>query len=234
MNDIELIHLAKSGDQTATEKLINDNAGLIWSIVKKFLNRGYEAEDLYQVGSIGLLKCIRKFDDAYNVKFSTYAVPMIMGEIKRFMRDDGMLKVSRPLKELAVKAKYLSDALTQTTNSPPTMEELSKALNVPTEELVLALSSSFTVESLYSTTSQNDNETYLIDKWATRDDSSKTLEHIALKQLIVNLSSKERQVIILRYFCDKTQAEVGKLLGVSQVQVSRIEKKVLKYLRDEL
>lgn len=235
-NTLELIRRAQNGDNAATEQLIKENSGLIWSVVKRFLNRGYEADDLYQIGSIGLLKCIKKFNMEYEVRFSTYAVPMIMGEIKRFIRDDGMIKVSRPLKELAQKAKYMQETLTHATGRPPTINELADSLKTNVEELVMAMEAGFEVESLYQTVNQNDSgEVYLIDKLDQNESSdSNMVDSIALKQIINSLKDKERQVIIMRYFQDKTQTEVARSIGVSQVQVSRIEKKVLKFLKDSL
>ena len=218
----------------AKEQIIRENTGLIWSVVKRFGNRGYDSEDLFQIGSIGLLKCIAKFDLSYEVKFSTYAVPMIIGEIKRFLRDDGMIKVSRPIKETAAKARYMQDAMTKREGRSPTVSELAEAIGVGVEELVVALEASMEVESLYSPVAQPDgSELYLIDKLSEREDSEHSLvDKIALKQLIGRLKPKERQIIMLRYFQDKTQTEIAKEIGVSQVQVSRIEKKVLKIMRE--
>lgn len=235
-NTLELIKRAQNGDNAATEQLIKENSGLIWSVVKRFTNRGYEAEDLFQIGSIGLLKCIKKFNMEYEVRFSTYAVPMIMGEIKRFIRDDGMIKVSRPLKELAQKAKYMQETLTHQTGRAPTVNELAESLKTNVEELVMAMESGFEVESLYQTVNHNDSgEVYLIDKLDQNEPyDGGMVDTIALKQIINSLKPKERQVIIMRYFQDKTQTEVAKSIGVSQVQVSRIEKKVLNFLRDSL
>ncbi|MDR3092259.1 MAG: SigF/SigG family RNA polymerase sporulation sigma factor [Clostridiales bacterium] len=229
-----LITAAQAGDSAAAEKLVRENAGLVWSIVRRFSGRGYEAEDLFQVGSIGLLKCIRKFDSEYGVKFSTYAVPMIMGEIKRFLRDDGMLKVSRPIKELAQKAKYAQERLSHEFGRSPTTEEVAKSLEVSVEELVLALEAGFAVESLYGAAAPNERESCLIDRQPAQDKSVEMVDNIALRQIIGSLPKKERQIIIMRYFMDKTQTEVAKVIGVSQVQVSRIEKKALKYLRENL
>ncbi len=233
---LKLIQQAQEGDKTAVETLINENLGLIWSIVKRFTNRGYEAEDLFQIGSIGLIKCIHKFDTNYEVKFSTYAVPMIMGEIKRFLRDDGMIKVSRPLKELACKARYMKESLTEKLSREPTLSELATALNVAHDELILAMESVVEVESLYSTIKQGDTgEAFLIDKLDQdngHDDA--TIDLLSLKEVLSTLSPRERKIIELRYFEDMTQTEVGKEIGVSQVQVSRIEKKVLKNLRNVL
>ncbi|MCL2189988.1 MAG: RNA polymerase sporulation sigma factor SigF [Defluviitaleaceae bacterium] len=231
-----LIARAQEGDDTAVEQLIRENSGLIWSVVKKFAKRGYELDDLYQIGAIGLLKCIRKFDLNFDVKFSTYAIPMIIGEIKRFLRDDGIIKVSRPMKELAAKARYAQEALTAKLNRAPTINELAAEINVETEELVVAMEAGMEVESLYATIYQGDGSPiYLIDKVGqTEDNDDQTVSILALKQLIGRLKPKERQVIILRYFQDKTQMEVAKAIGVSQVQVSRIEKRVLQALKEGL
>lgn len=231
---LELIKLAQDGDSKACETLVEQNVGLIWSVVKKFMNRGYEAEDLFQIGAIGLIKCIKKFDSSFDVKFSTYAVPMIMGEIKRFIRDDGIIKVSRPLKEIATKVKYMQDTLTKQNGKEPTVNELAAALDIDASDLVMAMDASREVESLYATVYQGDNNTiYLIDKFKTdEDENEKIVDHIILNQIIDNLSPREKQVIVMRYFEDKTQSQVAKTIGVSQVQVSRIEKKVLKKLRD--
>lgn len=233
---LELIKLAQAGDVKAKEDIINENMGLVWSIVKRFTNRGYEAEDLFQIGSIGLLKCIDKFNLDYDVKFSTYAVPMIMGEIKRFMRDDGMIKVSRPLKEMAAKAKYARETIIQRDGKEPTINELAEAINVSAEELALAMEAGMEVESLYNTIHQGDgNPIYLIDKLEQTEVCDENMvDMIALKQIINQLNKKERQIIIMRYFHDKTQSQVAKIIGISQVQVSRIEKKVLQSIKEKL
>ncbi len=232
---LDLIKLAQDGDEKAVETIIEQNSGLIWSVVRRFLNRGYDAEDLYQIGSIGLLKCIKKFDINYDVKFSTYAVPMIMGEIKRFLRDDGLIKISRPLKEIATKAKYMRDVLTKQNDEEPTINELAIAIDVPVEDLVLALDADREVESLYSTVYQNDGKSvYLIDKLELKNDNQENLvDSIVLRDIIENLEPREKEIINLRYFEDKTQSQVAKIIGVSQVQVSRIEKKVLTKIREK-
>lgn len=233
---LALITRAQNGDDEATERIIKENSGLIWSVVKKFANRGYEAEDLYQIGAIGLLKCVRKFDLNFDVKFSTYAVPMIIGEIKRFIRDDGMIKVSRPMKELATKARYAQDLLTTRLGRQPTLHELADEIQVSTEDLIIAMESGLEVESLYATIHQGDGgPIYLIDKIDQNiNQDEQVVDMIALRQVIGRLKPKERQVIMLRYFHDKTQTEVAKKIGVSQVQVSRIEKKVLQSIREKL
>jgi RNA polymerase sporulation-specific sigma factor len=233
---MDLIIRAQAGDEEAASQLIKENSGLIWSVVKKFAKRGYELDDLYQIGAIGLLKCIRKFDMSYDVKFSTYAVPMIIGEIKRFIRDDGMIKVSRPMKELATKARYAQETLSAKLGRQPTVNELAAELNADAEDIVTAMESGMEVESLYATIHQGDGSPiYLMDKIdQNKGEEEQTVNTLALRQIIGRLKPKERKVIYLRYFRDKTQMEVAKEIGVSQVQVSRIEKKVLKYLREEL
>ncbi|MCL2577342.1 MAG: RNA polymerase sporulation sigma factor SigF [Defluviitaleaceae bacterium] len=233
---LELIARAQSGDNDAAELLIKENSGLIWSVVKKFAKRGYEPDDLYQIGAIGLLKCIRKFDSSFDVKFSTYAIPMIIGEIKRFLRDDGIIKVSRPMKELATKARYTTEMLTAKHGRQPTIKELAEEIGVSAEELIVAMDAGHDVESLHATIYQGDGSPiFLIDKVAQApNDADQSINILALKQLIERLKPKERQVIILRYFQDKTQMEVAKAIGVSQVQVSRIEKKVLTALKTAL
>ncbi len=227
---IELIQKAQEGDKNAIDTLVQDNIGLVWSSVGKFTNRGIEPDDLFQIGAIGLIKCIKKFDTSFDVKFSTYAVPMIIGEIKRFLRDDGIIKVSRPLKELAMKGKQVIDKLSKELGRTPTINEVSTVLECDTNDLILALEANKNVESLYATVHQGDGQpVFLIDKVQKRNGESeeKIVDKLSLKQIIGKLETKERQIIVLRYFHDKTQSDVAKIVGVSQVQVSRIEKKVL-------
>ena len=234
MDDVKnLIRLAQNGDKSAKEKLISDNKGLIWSIVKRFSNRGYELEDLFQIGTIGLLKCIDKFDNDYDVKFSTYAVPMIMGEIKRFLRDDGLIKISRPIKEISNKIKYAQENFFKNTGTMPTLNDLSNELNIPIEDLIIAMDSNKNIESIYKTIDQPDGSvSYLIDKIKYDDQAnSRLIDKIVINSLINKLESTEREIIIQRYFYDKTQAQVAKKLNISQVQVSRLEKKILNKLR---
>ena len=219
---IALIRKSHDGDKEAREKLVEENVGLVWCVVKRFYGRGVEAEDLFQIGSIGLLKAIDKFDLSYDVKFSTYAVPMISGEIKRFLRDDGMIKVSRSLKELAYK-------------SLQAREELSEELGVDKEELVQAMEAGGEVDSLYRPIHQKEgSEIRLLDKIEEKEKrEDKILDLLVLRQLLETLDGRERQLIYLRYFADKTQSEVGKIMGISQVQVSRMEKKILENLREQ-
>lgn len=234
---LELIIASQKGNNSARDTLVAENTGLVWSVVKRFAGRGYELEDLFQIGAIGLMKCIDKFDINFGVKFSTYAVPMIMGEIKRFLRDDGMIKVSRPLKELAIKARYTQQNLQQSTGKVPSVDEIAKVLEIDVEELAHAMDATSDVESLYAVVHQGDGgPVYLLDKLEMmgEDQSERMIDKIALREIISQLGTRERQVIIMRYFQDKTQSQIAQAIGVSQVQVSRIEKRVLKILRDKL
>lgn len=233
---IELIKLAKEGDRKAREQVATENLGLVWSVVRRFAGRGHELEDLYQIGCIGLMKCIDKFDPAYDVKFSTYAVPMIMGEIKRFLRDDGMVKVSRSLKETAYKVYSVREQMMNEHGIEPTIEELASSLEIEKEDIVFALEAGSEVESIYKTIYQNDgNSIYLIDKLVSSEDESRqAVDRLALEELLGQLEEKERSIIRMRYFEDKTQTEIAGFLGISQVQVSRIEKKVLTKMREQM
>lgn len=228
-----LIQRAQQGDEKAKEQLLQENSGLIWSVVRRFYGRG-EQEDLYQLGAIGLLKCIEKFDFNYDVKFSTYAVPMITGEIRRFLRDDGTIKVSRSLKELAYRAKQLEENILKTENREPSVTELANKLSVEKEDLIFALESVKDVESLYAAKRKEDGSMQLIDQLADHSENEKMLERISLKEALTHLDAKERQIIIMRYFQDKTQTDVAKCIGISQVQVSRIEKRVLQQMKESL
>lgn len=232
----QLIQEAQKGDISAKNELLQENTGLIWSVVRRFLGRGIDQEDLYQIGTIGLLKSIEKFDFTYDVKFSTYAVPMIMGEIKRFLRDDGAIKVSRGLKELSYRARRLQEKILAEENREATIQELSTILEAEKEELVLALESNWEVESLYAAASggSEENPLRLIDKLSDTSENEKMLERLSLMEALENLGTKERQIITLRYFRDCTQADVAKQIGISQVQVSRIEKKILEKMRQSL
>ena len=235
-DNYELLPLAKSGDTKAMNKLIELNLPLVTSISKKFINRGYDYEDIYQIGCMGLVKAINNFDDNYNVKFSTYAVPMIIGEIKRFLRDDGIIKVSRNVKSLAKKLHFDKEALTKKLNRDPSIEELAEFSGIDKEEILFALESSASMQYLYEVIHQDDGApVLLIDKLSENAAEDKNLtEKIALKEALNSLDVKSRQIIVLRYFKDKTQIQVAKMLGISQVQVSRIEKKVLSEMRKQL
>lgn len=246
-----LIARSQTGDKEAREVLIENNLGLVHHIVKRFMGRGHDLEDLFQVGTIGLMKAIDKFDLEIGVQFSTYAVPMITGEIKRFLRDDGMVKVSRTLKENGRKAAMERQRLQAVLGREPTLSEVSEAAGLAVEDVVMAMEAAGEVESLYASVYQDDgSEVFLVDKvvqgesgcvgsslkgTATCEDSEKEklLNHMLLEQLMGGLEEKERALIVMRYFENRTQVEIANLLGTSQVQVSRLEKKILKRMREK-
>mgnify|MGYP000413450833 CR=1 FL=1 len=231
-----LIGKSQSGDKEAREVLIEKNLGLVHHIVKRFLGRGYDPEDLFQIGVIGLMKAIDKFDLKLEVRFSTYAVPMITGEIKRFLRDDGMIKVSRSLKEMAVKVCMTREKLEKDYGREPTLEEVSEEIGATREEIVMAMESASEVESLHKTIYQGDgNAISLMDGIKEEKDASEELlDHMLLNSLLGTLEEKERDLLRLRYFEDLTQVQVAKQLDMTQVQVSRMEKKILGKLRERL
>ncbi len=252
-----LIEKSQAGDKEAREKLIEENLGLVRHIVKRFVSRGYDAEDLFQTGCIGLMKAIDKFNLDFDVRFSTYAVPMIQGEIKRFLRDDGMVKVSRTLKENGWKIKQAAQKLSYEQGREPTMQELSEATGLSMDDIVMALDANVEVESIYKSVYQSDgNEIYLVDQIVGRSggvgksamqhggtggagacedvEKEELLNHMLLEQLLDNLEEKEKELIFMRYFQNKTQVEVARYLGISQVQVSRMEKRILLRLRAQV
>lgn len=234
--NIALIRQAHAGDKAARDRLVSENMGLVWSVVRRFLGRGCEMEDLVQIGSIGLIKAIDKFDLGYEVQLSTYAVPMIAGEIKRFLRDDGMIKVSRSLKELSMKAKTARELLNSRLGREPTLEELADEVGAAREELAAALEADAEVESLNKTIYQSDgNEIYLIDRLPEEERADEAvIDRLALHKLIRELEPKERQIIVMRYYQEKTQTQIAGELGISQVQVSRLEKRILAAMRKKI
>lgn len=233
---LALIGRAHQGDKAARDTLFEENVGLIYSVAKRFLGRGVDMEDLFQIGSIGLLKAVDKFDTSFDVKFSTYAVPMIAGEIKRFLRDDGILKVSRSLRENHYKVYQAREKMERTLGREPTLGELSEELGIPMEELVMTLESAAEVESLQKPIFQGEGtEVCLQDKLQEKEDYQEAaLNRLLLKEILEGMGSKERQLIYMRYFQDMTQTEIAGRLGVSQVQVSRMEKKILGKLREKM
>ena len=228
MDTLDLIKKSRQGDKEARDLVVKENVGLVWSIVRRFANRGHEMEDLFQIGSIGLIKAIDKFDYSYDVKFSTYAVPMITGEIKRFLRDDGMIKVSRSLKENATKIRIFRERYANTNGREPTIEEIETGLSLTREEILMAMETGAEVESLYKTIYQGDGTPiYLIDKLTeTKDESENMIDKLALKEVIASLDDREQEIIKLRYFKDRTQTDIANVLGISQVQVSRMKKNI--------
>lgn len=235
-DNLELLKKAKAGSEIAVNKLVEMNLPLVASLCKKYTIRGYEYDDLYQIGSLGLIKAINNFDPSFGVKFSTYAVPMIVGEIKRFMRDDGMIKVSRTVKSLARKIYFCKEQLSIELNREPTIDEISRYSGINKEDIIIAIESSSGLQYLYDTIHQDEgNAILLIDKLSEEsEDDTDIVDKIALKEALTCLDEKSRKIIILRYFKDKTQMQVAKMLGLSQVQVSRIEKRVLKVMKEKM
>lgn len=229
----ELIRQAKEGNKKAQEILVEENTGLIWSVVKRFQGRGYDKEDLFQIGSIGLLKCIDNFDLERKVKFSTYAVPLIMGEIKRFLRDDGLVKVSRSLKEASYKIKREKEHYEKLYSREPTLKEIATTLDMDESDILMAMESGQDVCSLHQVIYQNEgDEIHLEDKLEQQSDLiEQTVDNIYIQELLQKLNEQERKLIELRYFQNQTQAVIAGIMGISQVQVSRMEKKILEKLR---
>ena len=228
-----LLERAHQGDKAARDEMVKKNTGLVWSIVKRFLNRGAEAEDLFQIGSIGLLKAIDKFDLDFQVRFSTYAVPMISGEIRRFLRDDGLLKVSRSLKETAVRGYAVREALERKLGREPALKEIAAELKISPEELAMALESKAEGESLQKVIYQGEgNEISLMDRLREKTDAGEqVLNRLMLEELLESLPKEERRLLYLRYFQEETQSRIAERMGISQVQVSRLEKKILQKLK---
>lgn len=237
-NDMNAIKKAQAGDKYELERLIKDNNGLIWSIVKRFNGRGYEVDDLYQIGCMGFIKSIKRFDTSFDVKLSTYAVPYMIGEIKRYIRDDGPVKVSRSIKELGMKIHELQKEYYHKNGVEITIEEISKELKVSKEDINLALEASNTVESIESsmyTDHKDGNSISLIETLTNNvNEEDMITNKLAVTELINNLEDREKEVILLRFYKEKTQSQVAKILGVTQVQVSRMERKILERMRGKL
>ncbi len=232
---IDEILKAQNKDMEAMNNIIEKNSGLVWSIVKRFIGRGYETEDLYQIGCLGFVKAIKRYDVTFETKISTYAVPYILGEIKRFIRDDGMIKVSRSIKELAIKIKDLQNQYKE--KEELTIGKMAKLLSVSIEDINLALEATKPIESINDEAySDGDkNNVSKIEQIANKQDEMQNIiNKIALKDLIENLKEREKQIILLRYYRGKTQTQVSKMLGITQVQVSRIERKILDYMKEKL
>lgn len=237
MSELEqLLILAKDGNKAAKDRLVTENTGLVWSIVRRFTGRGYEAEDLFQIGVIGLIKAIDYFDLSYQVRFSTYAVPMIQGEIKRFLRDDGMLKVSRGIKDHAYKLNMARELLSSRLQREPTLMELMAETGLSRENIVMALEAHTEIESIYKVIYQGDgNEMRLMDKLEEKNNpNERVLNRMFIKQLMETLKPMEQELIRLRYFENQTQSKIAESFGISQVQVSRMEKRILKQLRSQV
>ncbi len=235
LETLTYVRQAQQGDNKSKEILITNNVLLIKSIVYRFKNKGIEYDDLYQLGCIGFLKAIKNFDESFNVKFSTYAVPMIIGEIKRFLRDDGNVKVSRIIKQNSYKILKFSEEFLNKYNKEPTVKEISENLNIEQEDVVLAIESSKMTISLYeSVNDEKDKSQPLLEKIPSKFNEDDFVDKIYLKSLISKLDERERKILFLRYYRDKTQGEVAKILGVSQVQVSRLETKIIEKLKKKI
>ena len=230
----KLIALSQKGDDQARERLIHHNIRLVWSVVQRFMGRGYEADDLFQIGCIGLLKAVDKFDLSYEVKFSTYAVPMIIGEIQRFLRDDGTVKVSRSLKETANRIRKAKDELSKTLGRLPTVKEVAEQLEISPEDVVFAQEANRAPSSIHEKVYENDGDPITLMDQIADDQESVWFDKLALKEAIEQLNEREKLIVYLRYYKDQTQSEVAERLGISQVQVSRLEKKILKTMRDQM
>lgn len=230
---LALIGRAHQGDKEARDTLFEENTGLIYSVARRFFGRGVEMEDLFQIGSIGLLKAVDKFDPAFEVKFSTYAIPMILGELKRFFRDDGMIKVSRSIKENQHRVYLAREKIEKELGREPSLKEIAEMLEMPPEEVAMTMDSAAEVESLYRTVYQSEGtDISLIDKIPEKENAEEhLLNRIFLEEILGKLESSDRKLLYMRYFQDQTQTQIAEQLGVSQVQVSRMEKRILKKLR---
>lgn len=234
-NDLRDIIKAQNGNEDIMEQLIEKNKGLIWSIIRRFKDRGVETDDLYQIGVLGFIKSIKKFDTTFDVKLSTYAVPYIMGEVKRHIRDDEPIKISRSIKDLGKKAMEIQREHLRKNGQDISIVEVAKKLRVSKEEIAFALDSFNPVESIYNSTTDQEDGPTLIDTISSNiDEQSEIVNKLSLEQLIENLNGEEKQIIMLRYYKGRTQSEVAKILKTSQVQISRIEKRILEKMKVKL
>lgn len=233
MDTLTLINRAHQGDKLARDKILIENTGLIWSIVRRFLNRGHEGEDLFQIGCIGMLKAIDRFDTEFDVAFSTYAVPMISGELKRYLRDNAAIRVSRSIKDIAYKAIYCKENIIKTTHREPTVVEIAKEIGVEPEDVVYALDAIQSPVSLYDPVYDQGGDTlYVMDQISDKKNKEeKWVENIVLNEALKGLSERERKIIDMRFFNGKTQMEIADEIGISQAQVSRLEKNALKAMK---
>lgn len=232
----KLLEEARQGDESAREYLTNCNLKLVFNLVQRFQNRGYELEDLFQIGTIGLMKAIDKFDPSFEVKFSTYAVPMIIGEIRRFIRDDSPVKVSRSFKELAGRVYRAKEMMAKELGREPTVQELAENLGVGTEDIVTSMEAVQVPASIYETVFQDEGDPiYVLDQLATDAEVDDVwFDKLSVKDVMRRIPEKFRKIIIMRFFQDKTQVEVAEKMGISQVQVSRLERQALKMIRNLL
>lgn len=232
---LELIQQAKSGDQEALQTLTIENSPLIKSIIKRYIGKGIEYDDLFQLGSMGFIKAVKNFDISFNVKFSTYVVPMIIGEIKRFMRDDGTIKVSRSIKSTNIQINRYVESFVKDNGDKPTIEQIAKHFEIDAQEVVFIMDSARMPISLYTPFEDGENKSLLlIDRYVQDNSGDEMFENIALKEALKNLEERDKMIILMRYYRDKTQSEIAKELKISQVQVSRLEMKILNKMREKL
>ena len=231
---LSLVKRAQNGEEEAKTMLVEENAPLIKSVIRRYLGKGLEYDDLYQLGCLGFVKAIRNFNEEFNVKFSTYVVPMVMGEIKRFMRDDGAIKVSRAIKTLNIKINKFVDRFYEEKKEKPTISQIAREFKVEEEDVVLAMDSAKMPISLYAPLEGEDGSLFVIDRVENENFDNSFMDNMALKEIINSLPERERKIIYLRYFLDRTQSEVAQQFNISQVQVSRIENKVLGDLKKKL
>ena len=229
---MELLKQMHAGDKTARDKLVNGNLRLVLSVIQRFVNRGENLDDLFQVGTIGLMKAIDNFDISQNVRFSTYAVPMIIGEVRRYLRDNNALRVSRSMRDTAYHAMQVKEQLQAELNRDPTMEEIAEALKIPVSEVVVALEAIVEPVSLYEPVYSDGGDTiYVMDQVGSTDSDSDWLDEITIKETIRNLSPREKKILALRFMDGKTQTEVASEIGISQAQVSRLEKGAIRKIK---
>ncbi len=232
---LQLVEKAQQGDQEAKSVLVEENSPLIKSVIKRFKDKGVEYDDLFQLGCMGFLKAIKNFNPQFGVKFSTYVVPMVIGEIKRFMRDDGSIKVSRALKSLNLQINKFIEKYCNENEKSPSIDEIAKHFNVDEQDVVMAMDSAKMPLSLYTPIEEDSESLNLIDRLESQDDiNGKMIDNIALTELVKRLEERDRKIILLRYYFDKTQSEIAKELKISQVQVSRLENKILNNLKNKL
>ena len=232
---LKLISMAQKGDEQAKQKLVNENSPLIKSIIKRFVGKGIEYDDLFQLGALGFVKAINNFQTEYNVKFSTYVVPMIIGEIKRFMRDDGAIKVSRTIKSLNLQINKFVESYVKEHGEKPSIETIAKNFDLPCQEIVFAMDSAKMPISLYTPFEEEEDKSLLVvDRFAQNNQTEELFDNIFLRDTLKNLNQRDKKIILLRYFRDKTQSEIAKELGISQVQVSRLETKIIERIRERI
>lgn len=232
---LKLISMAQKGDEQAKQKLVNENSPLIKSIIKRFVGKGIEYDDLFQLGALGFVKAINNFQTEYNVKFSTYVLPMIIGEIKRFMRDDGAIKVSRTIKSLNLQINKFVESYVKEHGEKPSIETIAKNFDLPCQEIVFAMDSAKMPISLYTPFEEEEDKSLLVvDRFAQNNQTEELFDNIFLRDTLKNLNPRDKKIILLRYFRDKTQSEIAKELGISQVQVSRLETKIIERIRERI